>query len=218
METASCVLTKFTKDNGKNVIRPYTPTSDPEETGEFELVVKSYPDGAMSQHIHSLKPGDTLAFKGPILKYKITPNKHKEIGLIGGGTGITPLYQVLHEIAKRPEDKTKVTLIYASQSPSDILLKKELDALVAKKPDQFKIHYFVDKADSSWKGETGFISKEFLEKNLFPAKADNVEVFVCGPPGLMNAISGNKKSPSDQGELTGALKDLGFTKEQVFKF
>lgn len=34
----------------------------------------------------------------------------------------------------------------------------------------------------------------------------------------MDAISGNKKSPSDQGELKGLLADLGYTPNQVYKF
>jgi len=49
-------------------------------------------------------------------------------------------------------------------------------------------------------------------------KTENVKVFVCGPPGLYKAISGQKPKPSEQGELTGILKELGYSKEQVFKF
>ena len=33
----------------------------------LDLAVKVYPEGKMSKHIHSLKPGDTLDFKGPIM-------------------------------------------------------------------------------------------------------------------------------------------------------
>lgn len=36
-------------------------------------------------------------------------------------------------------------------------------------------------------------------------------------PGQMKAISGPKKSPQDQGELDGALKQLGYNKDQVYK-
>lgn len=213
------MLTKFVNPkSGKNVIRPYTPTSDPELEGKVEFVIKKYEGGLMSTHIHNLKPGDTLAFKGPILKYKWEANKHKQIALLGGGTGITPLYQLIQEIHKNPADKTKVTLLYGSLTEKDILLKDELDAFAKDRPDQFKFVYFVDKASPNWKGETGYISKEYLEKNLFKASDDNVHVFVCGPPPLYKALSGNKVSPTDQGELTGALKELGFTKEQVFKF
>jgi len=35
---------------------------------------------------------------------------------------------------------------------------------------------------------------------------------------MMKAISGDKKSPKDQGELTGQLSELGYSAEQVYKF
>lgn len=70
----------------------------------------------------------------------------------------------------------------------------------------------------------GRITKELL-KTVLPEPSgkskeggENVKIFVCGPPGLYNAVSGNKKSPADQGELTGILKELGYEKEQVYKF
>lgn len=217
-ETAFCVLFKFTKD-GKPVIRPYTPVSRPDTIGEAVFVIKKYKDGAMSQHIHHLQKGDSVEVKGPIQKYKLGTNQHKQIGLIGGGAGITPLFQILQKIAEDPEDKTKVLLLYGSQTPKDILLKEEINSLIKKKPDQLKVQYFVDKAEDNFpEGNVGFITADVLSKNLFKPSDENVKVFVCGPPPLYKAISGNKKSPSDQGELTGALKDLGFDKEQVFKF
>lgn len=40
----------------------------------------------------------------------------------------------------------------------------------------------------------------------------------AGPPPMMNAISGDKAKDKSQGELTGILKQLGYTPEQVFKF
>lgn len=62
------------------------------------------------------------------------------------------------------------------------------------------------------------MTKELLKTVLPEPKEENVKVFVCGPPGMYKAISGGKKSPSDQGELTGYLKELGYDKEQVYKF
>jgi cytochrome-b5 reductase len=43
-------------------------------------------------------------------------------------------------------------------------------------------------------------------------------VFVCGPPGMMDAVSGGKAPDLSQGELKGMLKDLGYTSPMVFKF
>jgi len=57
-------------------------------------------------------------------------------------------------------------------------------------------------------------------KTVLPEpKTENIKIFVCGPPGMYKAISGAKKSPSDQGELDGSvLEQLGYSKDQVYKF
>lgn len=63
------------------------------------------------------------------------------------------------------------------------------------------------------------MTKELLKTVLpEPKEGEKIKIFVCGPPGMYKAISGGKKSPADQGELTGYLKDLGYSKDQVYKF
>ncbi|KAG7663902.1 MCR1 [[Candida] subhashii] len=217
--TASCLLTKFVTAKGNNVIRPYTPVSDPEQKGTIEFVIKKYEGGKMSSHIFDLKENETLSFKGPVVKWKYEPNQFKSVALIAGGTGITPIYQLLHEITKNPADKTKVSLIFGNVSTDDVLIKQEIDEIANKHKDQVKVTYFVDKKkdDEQWEGEVGYITKQFLEKEL-DKPSNEVKIFVCGPPGLYQAISGPKVSPTDQGELTGALAELGYSKEHVFKF
>ncbi|KAK5781248.1 cytochrome-b5 reductase PWA37_004893 [Arxiozyma heterogenica] len=219
---ASAVLTKFfNEETGKNVIRPYTPVSDLNMEGSFQLIIKHYPGGPMTNHIFKLKPNDTLSFKGPIKKWDWVPNSFERITLLGAGTGITPLFQLARHIVENPNDNTKVDLIYGNKTPNDILLKHELDALHKKYPDKFNVSYFVDSKESNLDSDSklhlGFISKEFLKTNIAKA-TEKTHVFVCGPPPFMKAFSGEKVSPKDQGELIGILKELGYTKEQVFKF
>lgn len=215
--TASCLMAKYVTPKGNNVIRPYTPISDVEQKGTLEFIIKTYPEGKFSKHVWDLEPNDTVSFKGPIVKWKWEPNQFKQISLIGGGSGITPLYQLLHEITKNPRDKTKVDLYYGSLTTDDILLKKEIDKIANDHLEQVKIHYFVDKAPADWNGSTGFITKEFLKSHLPPPSTES-KIFVCGPPPLYKAISGCKNSPTDQGEVTGALAELGYNKEHVYKF
>ncbi|RYG47243.1 hypothetical protein EON67_08755 [archaeon] len=63
------------------------------------------------------------------------------------------------------------------------------------------------------------MSKEMVMKYLPPANAEGaIRIFVCGPPGMMKHLSGEKKSPADQGDLTGLLADMRYTKEQVYKY
>jgi cytochrome-b5 reductase len=44
--------------------------------------------------------------------------RHEAVGLIAGGTGITPMYQLIKAIFKNPNDKTKVSLVYGNVNPA----------------------------------------------------------------------------------------------------
>jgi len=219
LHIASAILTKYKGPNDeKATLRPYTPVSDENDKGFIDLLVKKYPDGPMSTHLHNMEPGQRLDMKGPLPKYKWEENKHDHIALIAGGTGITPMYQLARAIFNNPNDKTKVTLVFGNVTEQDILLKKEWEHLENTYPQRFRAFYVLDKPPQSWPGPGGFISKDLLKTVLPEPKEENVKLFVCGPPGLMKAISGNKVSPKDQGELTGMLKELGYKADQVYKF
>lgn len=172
----------------------------------------------MSEHLHDMTPGQRLDFKGPIPKYPWEANKHSHIALIAGGTGITPMHQLCRAIFKNPADTTKVTLVFGNVGEEDILLKKEFEQLEQEFPQRFRAFYVLNNPPASWPQGKGFINKDLLKTVLPSPKEENVKVFVCGPPGLYKAISGAKKSPKDQGEVDGYLKELGYSKDQVFKF
>ena len=219
LNVASALITKFKgPEMEKPVIRPYTPVSDEDAVGYLDFVIKRYPNGPMSEHLHSMKEGDTLDMKGPIPKYPWSPNKHDHIALIAGGTGITPMYQLCRAIFKNPEDKTKVTLVYGNVTEDDILVRGELKDLEEKYPQRFRAFYMLDKPPKDWQQGKGFVTKELLKEVIPKPDEANLKVFVCGPPGMYKAISGTKKSPADQGELDGYLKELGYSQDQVYKF
>jgi cytochrome-b5 reductase len=203
---------------GKKLFGANSSFSRAEEKGYMDLLVKKYPDGPMSTHLHDMTPGQRLDFKGPLPKYPWSPNKHAHIALVAGGTGITPMYQLARAIFSNPEDKTKVTLVFGNVTEEDILLKRELEDLENTYPQRFRAFYVLDNPPKEWVGGNGFITQELLKTVLPEPKEENFKVFVCGPPGLMKAISGPKKSPKDQGELSGVLKELGYSAEQVYKF
>lgn len=219
LHVASAILTKYKgPEDEKPTIRPYTPVSDEGTQGYVDLLVKKYPNGPMSTHLHDMVPGQRLDIKGPIPKYPWAANKHNHIALIAGGTGITPMFQLCRAIFNNPDDQTKVTLVFGNISEDDILLKHELAHLENTYPRRFRAFYVLDNPPKEWTGAKGYIGKDLLKTVLPEPKADNIKLFVCGPPGMMDSISGSKKSPRDQGELKGILKELGYTPEQVFKF
>jgi cytochrome-b5 reductase len=139
--------------------------------------------------------------------------------MIAGGTGITPMLQVLEEITSNKADKTRVHLIYANISPRDVLMRETLDAIMKRSPN-FTVTYVVDNKDPDWQGDVGRVDKEIIKRVIpfSPQEGKDVLIYVCGPPGMMKSISGEKAKDYSQGELDGALKELGFNSTQVYKF
>jgi len=224
LPVASCVLVKSSDpealkdDKGKPIIRPYTPTSRPDLPGELHFLIKRYDNGNASKHIHSLKVGDNLGIKGPNPKFPYQLNQFEEVALIGGGSGITPLYQILDYALPDKNNKTKFKLIFANVTEKDILLRERFDEFKKNYPDKFDVVYVIEKGDKSWKGDLGYVTKDMIKKHVAPAsQGDKVKVFICGPPPQVAAVAG-KKAGFEQGELGGILKELGYSSDQVFKF
>ncbi|ORY46454.1 ferredoxin reductase-like protein [Rhizoclosmatium globosum] len=156
--------------DGKEVTRSYTPT---------------YPNGKLSRHIENLKIRDTIKIRGPKGNFKYEPNMVKTLGMIAGGTGITPMLQIIKASIKDPKDKTKLNLIFANVKPEDILLKKELDALAASLP-RFKVYYVLNQPDEGWEGGVGFVTKEMIEEHA--ATPGDSKILLCGPPPMVQAM------------------------------
>ncbi|KAK4684299.1 cytochrome-b5 reductase, partial [Tremellales sp. Uapishka_1] len=199
-------------------LRPYTPISPPDQTGSLTLMIKEYKDGKLTSHMASLTPGKSeMLFKGPIQKYKYQPNTFDKGLCISGGSGITPMYQLISHSLGLSEDKTKWTLIFSNVTEKDILLRKEWDSLAKSHPERLEVKYVLDKAPWGWKGETGYITPQLIGKVFPKTEGEKSLVFVCGPPGQVAAVAGKKDGPR-QGEVDGALKELGYTTDEVFKF
>lgn len=173
--------------DGKEIMRSYTPTSSDDDLGHFDLLIKSYEKGNISRYVSLLKIGDKIRVKGPKGQFNYTPTLSREIGMIAGGTGITPMLQIIRAALKNPQDRTKLNLIYANVNYEDILLKKELDELADKYPTRFEVFYVLNNPPTGWTGGVGFVSKEQIATHL-PASHDNIKVLLCGPPPMMNAM------------------------------
>ncbi|PVI02936.1 ferredoxin reductase-like protein [Periconia macrospinosa] len=215
LTVTSAVLTMAWPQNSWHpVARPYTPISDMNEPGHLDLLVKKYPDGKQSTHLHSLKPGDKLLFAAALRGHQWKPNAVPHVTLIAGGAGITPIYQLAHGILSDPSDKTAVTVVYGVNTDQDVLLQKEFEAFKSKYGDRFNYLYTVSEpgAGSPWR--KGRVTKELLEQVASSReKEDDGEkmVFVCGPPAMEAALVGSKKEK-------GILEQLGYDRTRIHTF
>lgn len=213
------------------VMRTYTPVTGDETPGRVSFVIKVYkagvhpkfPDGGkMSQHLDSLAIGDAMEMRGPkghmtywgrgAFKVKplgkpVSERRAKNFGMIAGGTGITPMLQVIKAVLRDGSDKSTMSLIYANQTEEDILVRDELESIAKQYPDRFRLHYTLDRPPEGWSQSSGFITKEMIEANL-PAPSGNgsTQIFMCGPPPMIKFA------------CLPALKELGFTEDHWFAF
>ena len=224
IDTAS-LLTKHTPTNSwLPVIRPYTPISTQSDTGHITLLVKQYPNGKGSSHLHSLQPGDSLAVK-PIQELDYKPNQYNQINIVAGGAGITPFVQLIRTVFADPKDETSVSLVYANNTDKDVLLKDEFDSLTQQFPNRFRAKYIVSEAhgNSATQSavEKGHVTTTILAQAFKPTGTTDkpTKTLICGPPPMMAAVCGAKGGFGwTQGSLGGMLKELGYSKDQVQKF
>jgi len=198
--------------DGKIIQRSYTPTSSDDDKGHFELMVKTYEKGNISRFLSLLKIGDKVRVKGPKGQFTYSSGLCREIGMIAGGTGITPMLQIIRAAMKNRVDQTKINLIYANVTHEDILLKAELDDLASTYPNRFFVYYVLNAPPPDWDGGVGFVTKEHIEKHMPPSDHD-IKVLLCGPPPMMTVM---KKYLDELGyPAPRSVSKLG---DQVFLF
>ncbi|KAF2205769.1 NADH-cytochrome b-5 reductase [Delitschia confertaspora ATCC 74209] len=174
---------------GQSVSRSYTPISNNRDLGVIELLVKVYPQGLMTKHLESMNIGDEMEIRGPKGAMQYSRSYAKQIGMIAGGTGITPMYQLIRAICEDPEDTTEVSLLYANNTEADILLGEELEAFAKGNP-RFKFEHVLAHPSDEWKGLKGFVNQDMIKEYLHPA-TDDSKVLLCGPPPMINAMKKN---------------------------
>ncbi|XP_040291933.1 NADH-cytochrome b5 reductase 3 [Bufo bufo] len=216
--------------DGNLVVRPYTPVSSDDDKGYVDLVVKIYfkgihpkfPEGGkMSQYLEGLRIDETIDFRGPsgLLTYSgngtfeirpdkkspPVPKKVKQLGLIAGGTGITPMLQLIRAVIKDKDDPTICYLLFANQSEKDILLRDELEEIQANYPSRFKLWYTLDRAPENWDYSQGFVNEEMIKQSM-PPPGDDVLILMCGPP------------PMVQYAINPSLDKLGYPQDRRFAY
>eukprot|EP00729_Bicosta_minor_P015587 gene15587-1889_t len=195
--------------DGSTVVRPYTPITSDDDKGFFDLMIKVYfkgvnerfPEGGkMTQYMNNMKIGDTIHCRGPTGHISYRGNGHlttedksgaikvsrnaKQLGMIAGGSGITPMLQIARDILKNKEDKTEISLLYANQTENDILCRNELEEMLNDELGRFKLWYTLDRPPASWDYSAGFINEEMIKDHL-PAFSKDAQILMCGPPPML---------------------------------
>jgi nitrate reductase (NAD(P)H) len=144
----------------------------------------------MTLGFSELAVGDFVELKGPIGHFiwkgagiALLHGKERrvrEMGMVCGGSGITPILQVLrgilHDVLHRD---TKVWVLDVNRCFGDILCRKELHQLVGDNTERFQLHHTLTGTDvpEDWEYSTGRPDNAMLKTRL-PAPAEDSMVCI----------------------------------------
>ncbi|KAJ5917698.1 Eukaryotic molybdopterin oxidoreductase [Penicillium verhagenii] len=204
--------------NKEAIIRSYTPISDTNVKGKMELLVKIYfptgniPGGKMTMALDALVVGAEIDCKGPTGRFEYLGNgrvtisgkerKVRSFKMICGGTGLTPIFQVLRAVMLDHQDPTTCVVLDGNRLEEDILCRAELDAYVAVDSRKCTVVHTLSKASDKWVGRRGRISEELIKE--YAAPGEDSMAIICGPEAMEKSA---RKILLDQG---WAESDLHF--------
>lgn len=157
----------------------YTLTSTPDIKEHFELIIKHYPNGVVSKYMLDKKTGDWISISGPHSGGHFTDGMAGRIGMIAGGTGITPMISIIRSILGRGLD-VEISLLFANKTIDDIIIKEELDKYASEK-NNFKRYYVLSSPPPDWGMGAGRIDADLIREKM-PPPSDDTIIFICGPP------------------------------------
>ncbi|KAG8342247.1 Oxidoreductase FAD binding domain [Trypanosoma vivax] len=215
----------------------YTPISSDDEKGFVDFLVKVYYKGVdpkfphggrLSQHLDDLAIGDVVEMRGPIGKFEYLGNGNFTVdmgkagkmrrhtngfAMVAGGTGITPMMQIIRAILKSPEDPTRIWLVFANRTEEDILMREELTRY--SEDPRVNVWYTLSREHQpGWEYSTGYVNEEMLRAHLptphfietDKKREEHIFALICGPlPMLQDAVKPN-------------LIKLGYSPEDTFVF
>ena len=138
---------------------------------------------SMSNHLHdAVFEGATLDVKAPAGRYFVDETDETPLLLLAGGVGITPLHAMFESAARRG---CRATLIYATRNEGERCYRRSIEELVETNAGLRAMFYSEEAFAPTFDHNTrlGRLGPQGLDGT----ELDNVNAFVCGPQGFLDA-------------------------------
>jgi ferredoxin-NADP reductase len=165
--------------------RPFTLASAPHEPDL--MIATRMRDSAFKRVLKSAPPGLKVQIDGPSGIMVLHDEVERPAVFLAGGIGVTPFLSMARHAAKKRLPH-RIHLFYSNRRPEDAAFLDELRNLERGNPNYHLVATMAEPEKSAhpWKGETGFIRRELLERHL-PDLLSPVYYF-AGPPAMAMAM------------------------------
>jgi ring-1,2-phenylacetyl-CoA epoxidase subunit PaaE len=177
-------ITLVFNHHNQEVRRSYSLSSSPDED-RLAITVKRVSNGEISRFmLTKVKVGDVITAAEPAGIFTLTDTEPgKDLVFFAAGSGITPVFSLLKYALNRP-GKSKIHLVYSSQSSDTILFKNELNELAQTYADRLNLVYLL----SSDANRLNNLVVEKLVKEQVVFDRNQAEFYLCGPFVYMRMI------------------------------
>ncbi len=158
---------------------PISVSGDPRRPGTLVHTVRAV--GAATAAVCATPQGDELGVRGPFGRgWPIAEAAGRDVVVVAGGVGLAPLRSVLYEALADRERYGRLTLLYGSRTPAQLLYRDELAEWAER--EEIETALIVDAAEESWGGRVGVVPALIERAELDGAEAI---AMVCGPEVMM---------------------------------
>lgn len=166
------------------------------------LMIKRYPNGALSPSITKLQPGQTLTLSNGLGAFVAESfDRYSVIHMLAGGTGLTAMLGIIQRALARRSVKL-INLLNFNKDEDNMFYVAQLDKVAAEK--KFKVTHILSQAGDKWEGRRGTVSEKLLKELIGECSPEGC-IFTCGPKGFM--LSAKKY-----------VQILGWKSHQIFDF
>jgi ferredoxin-NADP reductase len=161
--------------------RCYSPaTSVHQADGTIELTIATHPHGVLSGYLRdNARPGMVLALSQAEGTFLLPRPRPRDILLISGGSGITPVLSMLRTLRDEGH-RGRYMLLHYARKPADVPYRDELRSLASAG--------HVARAYTRARG--GRLAGHLTRAHLADAAPwyRDAQIYVCGPPGLLRVV------------------------------
>jgi NAD(P)H-flavin reductase len=141
--------------------------------------------GTTTKALSKLKVGDTIGVRGPYGRsWPMAKAAGNDVLIIAGGIGLAPLRPVIYQVLAERHKYGKVSLLYGTRTPEDMLYRTELERWRAR--FDMDVLVTVDRAGADWHGNVGVVTTLLKKIAIDP---DNTTAMVVGPEIMMRFVA-----------------------------
>ena len=136
--------------------------------------------GKVTNEVFEHYTGDTLLMRGPYGNGFDSENyKGKELVIVAGGTGVSPVRGVISYFGEHPEERKGMTIITGFKSVKDVLFKEDFKRW----RNQMNVILTLDAGEETDEYKIGLVTKYIPELEL--EDVHTAQAVVVGPPAMM---------------------------------